>query len=283
MERLLPPVPDSVSESVVEVADGVTLRVLRAGSGTPIVFIPGWTCTADFFVHQLTGLSDRYDVIAYDPRGHGKSSKPTEGNTFTQHGKDLAVVLDALGLEKVALAGWSFGMFDALAYVRDFGTGRVSSLLLVDESPKVPAMPGDPDAWGEAVLAFDGIVAFLQAMVNDRLNFWIAYSSYMLGLPEDTSPDHPDVARVVELGMQAPEYVAVGTGADGLTADFSETAIAAAQEVPTIFIVRDDWADTARNWVTKNVPVAAFATMPTHMGFVVDPEGFNRTVAEFVG
>ncbi len=279
---MMPPVPASVAESEVEVAPDVRLRVLRAGSGRPLLLVPGWTCTADFFVHQLTGLADSFDVIAYDPRGHGRSSKPLTGNDFTTRGADLDALLRALDLHDVALAGWSFGVLDVLSYLRDHDADRISSLLLVDETPKVPADPNDPSEWGEAVLAHDGIVAFLQAMIHSREEFWTGYAAYMLGLPEDTGTEHPDLARVFELGMQAPEHVAIGTGADGLTTDLSDAARAAAESLPTLLIAREDWAEPARAWTEANLPAARFATMPTHMGFVVDPDGFNQTVRSFL-
>ncbi len=278
---LLPPVPPTVTETRVPAGD-IDLRILRAGSGRPLVLLPGWTCSADFFVHQLTGLSDRFDVIAVDPRGHGGSDKPLTGNTFAQRGDDLAALLDALGLDDVVLLGWSFGVLDALSYVRRHGTDRLAQVLLVDETPKVPADPSDPDEWGEAPLAHDGIVAFLRAMIDTRVEFWTGYAVYMLGLPEDTTADHPDVARVVELGLQTPEHVAVTTAADGLTSDYSAEATLVSERLPTLFVARDDWAEDGRRWVSANMPAATFATMPVHMGFATAPEEFNDTVTRFV-
>lgn len=280
---ILPPVPSDVAESLVEVAPGVELRVLRAGSGPALVLLPGWTCSADFFVHQLTGLSDSFEVIAVDPRGQGGSSKPLDGNTFTQRGADLARLLDALGLDQVVLLGWSFGVLDVLAYLRDHGTDRVAKLILADETPKVPADPANPEEWGEAVLSHDGIVAFLQAMINNRRDFWTEYAVYMLGLPEDTGAGHPDIARIVDLGFQTPDHVAVATGADGLTSDLSEVAASASASLPTLFIAREDWAEDARRWVEANLPGATFATMAVHMGFATDPEAFNALVRDFTG
>src|SRR5205823_1143182 len=55
------------TKGVVTTNDGVTLRYEEAGSGKPLVCIPGWSQTAAQFKHQLTGLSDRYRVTA-DPR-----------------------------------------------------------------------------------------------------------------------------------------------------------------------------------------------------------------------
>ncbi|MFC9984773.1 alpha/beta fold hydrolase [Microbacterium keratanolyticum] len=273
---VLPALPDSVTISEVPVADGVSLRVLRAGSGTPLVMLPGWTCSADFFVHQLTGLSDRFDVIAIDPRGHGGSSKPLTGNTFAQRGNDLAALVDALGLDRFVLLGWSFGVLDALSYIRSHGTDRIEKLVIVDETPKVPADPADASEWGEAPLTHDGIVGLQRAVLDDRVGFWTAYASYMIG-----SENADDVARIVELGLQTPEHIAVASVMDGATSDYSAEAASASAAVPTLFLAREDWADDARTWVTAHMPQAQFDTIPLHMGFATHPEDFNAKVREF--
>jgi len=273
---LLPPLPASVSESLVTAGE-VNLRVLRAGGGRPLLLIPGWTCPADLFVHQLTGLADRFDVIAVDPRGHGGSDKPVDGNTFAQRGRDIAALIDALELDDVVLLGWSFGVLDALSYLEQHGTERITALVLADETPKVPADPSDPTEWGEAELTHDGIIALLRAIIDDREGFWTGYASYMIGTEDGT--ENPDVARIVELGLQTPQHVAVATAADGFASDYAATATGVSAEIPTLFLAREDWADDARRWTSVNLPTATFGTIPTHMGFVVDPDGFNAQVA----
>jgi pimeloyl-ACP methyl ester carboxylesterase len=55
----------------VALSDGVRLSYLEAGSGKPLVMVPGWSRTAIEFKHQLAGLSGRTRVITYDPRGQG--------------------------------------------------------------------------------------------------------------------------------------------------------------------------------------------------------------------
>lgn len=280
---MMAPLPVGTVESRVELSTGVALRVLRRGSGPALVMAPGWTCSADFFTHQFAGLADVADVVGYDPRGHGGSDKPLTGNTFAQRGRDLAALLDVLGLERVVLLGWSFGVFDVLSYVRDHGTARLAGVVLCDETPTCPADPADPDAWGEAPLAMDGIVLFLRLTIDARAEFWTAYAKEMVGLPEDTPDDHPDVARIVELGLQTPEHVAVATMADGVATDLADAARQVAAAVPTLFVAKQAWADAARRWVSANLPQATFATMPFHMGFVTDPDGFNATIKEFLG
>lgn len=276
------PLPPDTTEQRVPLDTGVTLRVLRRGSGPALVMAPGWTCTADFFTHQLDGLAAGREVIAYDPRGHGGSDKPLTGNTFAQRGRDLASLIDALGLERPALFGWSFGVYDVLSYVRDHGTDGVSAVILCDETPTCPADPNNPDAWGEAPLTLDGIVLFLRLTIDARAEFWTAYAKEMIGLPDDTPDDHPDVARIVELGLQTPEHVAVATMADGVSTDLADAARQTAAALPLLFIAKEGWAGDARRWVEENLAPVTFATMPYHMGFVTDPTGFNSTVESFL-
>ncbi|MFZ8927421.1 MAG: alpha/beta fold hydrolase, partial [Candidatus Nanopelagicales bacterium] len=186
-----------------------------------------------------------------------------------------------LDLDKPILVGWSFGAYDVLSYVRDFGADSLGGVVICDETPKCPADPNDPAEWGEAPLTPDGMPAFLRMVIDDRLGFWTWYAKYMIGLPEDTPDDHPDVVRIVELGMQAPEHVGVATIADGVATDLSGAAAAAAAAVPTMLMARDDWAEDAQRWTQANMPGASFATMPHHMGFVTDPDGFNATIRSF--
>ena len=46
-----------ITKHSVTTSDGVRLSYLEAGSGKPLVLIPGWSQTAEQFRHQLEGLS----------------------------------------------------------------------------------------------------------------------------------------------------------------------------------------------------------------------------------
>ena len=80
----------------VTTSDGVSLYYLEAGSGKPILMIPGWSQTAEQFKHQITGLSDRYRVIAVDMRGHGEFEKPEFGYKISRLAKDVHDLIAAL-------------------------------------------------------------------------------------------------------------------------------------------------------------------------------------------
>src|SRR5438128_25790 len=121
--------------------DGYKLRDEEAGSGKPLVCIPGWSQTAAQFKHQLGGLSDRYRVIAVDMRGHGESDKPDNGYTIQRLAKDVQDLLVARNLTDVTLMGHSMGSSVIWSYWQLWGQDRLSKLIFVDQMPMITADP----------------------------------------------------------------------------------------------------------------------------------------------
>jgi len=91
---------------------GVELSGDEAGDGVPVVLLHGLTATRRYVVMGSKALErSGHRVIAYDARGHGRSSPaPTpEAYTYDDLGRDLEAVLDAQGIERAVLAGASMG------------------------------------------------------------------------------------------------------------------------------------------------------------------------------
>jgi non-heme chloroperoxidase len=107
--------------------------------------IPGWSQTAEQFKYQLSGLSDRYRVIAVDMRGHGESDKPEFGYKISRLAKDVHDTIHALDLDEVNILGHSMGSSVIWNYYDMFGPERLSKLLLIDQMPMITSNP----AWSE--------------------------------------------------------------------------------------------------------------------------------------
>jgi 3-oxoadipate enol-lactonase len=93
---------------------GVQLAVEEAGppGGIPVVLLHGLTATRRYVVMGSRALErDGHRVIAYDARGHGRSSPaPSPGAYgYEELALDLLAVLDALAIERAVLAGASMG------------------------------------------------------------------------------------------------------------------------------------------------------------------------------
>jgi pimeloyl-ACP methyl ester carboxylesterase len=97
-----------VAERTIE-HDGVSLAVQDDGDGAPVILLHGLTATRRYVVMGSRSLErSGHRVIAYDARGHGRSS-PAPAYGYSELGGDLEAVLDALGIERAVLAGASMG------------------------------------------------------------------------------------------------------------------------------------------------------------------------------
>jgi pimeloyl-ACP methyl ester carboxylesterase len=93
---------------------GLKVRVVERGDpeSPPVVLIHGWGCSVYVFRRNMPALADGgFRVIAVDLKGHGLSDKPIASDEYTidslvEHLRDI---LDALELERPALAGHSLG------------------------------------------------------------------------------------------------------------------------------------------------------------------------------
>jgi non-heme chloroperoxidase len=102
------------------------------GQGKPLVFLSGWTLNADMWNYQIASLVGAgMRCIAYDRRGHGRSSDPGSGYDYDTLADDLEGVLDALDLSDVTLVAHSFASGEVVRYLSRHGARRVSSVVLL--------------------------------------------------------------------------------------------------------------------------------------------------------
>ncbi len=99
-------------------------------NGDAIVLLSGFPLSRAVWNAQVEVLSANYRVIRPDLRGLGASSVPDGPYLMETLAGDIAAVLDALGLERVALAGHSLGGFVAVAFARMYSE-RLSHLALI--------------------------------------------------------------------------------------------------------------------------------------------------------
>jgi pimeloyl-ACP methyl ester carboxylesterase len=90
-------------------ANGIRLHYLDwGGSGPALTLIHGFAANPHTFDDLAPAFTDRFRVIAYARRGAGRSDakEPYDTATLTE---DLRGLMDALGIAKAHLAGWSMG------------------------------------------------------------------------------------------------------------------------------------------------------------------------------
>lgn len=143
----------------VKTTDGVELFYKDWGGGQPIVFHHGWPLSADDWGNQILFFLRRgFRVIAFDRRGHGRSTQVSGGHDIDHYAADAAVLCDALNLTDAIHIGHSTGGGMVARYIAHHGRGRVQKAVLISSVPPIMLKSNsNPD--GVPIDVFDGMRA----------------------------------------------------------------------------------------------------------------------------
>lgn len=123
-------------------AAGLRLRVGRHGAGRPLLLITGIGAHLDMWAPFARLVSDR-ELIAFDPPGAGLSERPPFPLRMRGLARVVTALLDALGLERVDVLGYSFG--GAIAQeLAHRAPHRVRRLVLCATAPGLGGTPPRP-------------------------------------------------------------------------------------------------------------------------------------------
>jgi len=268
--------------------DGVKLHYLEAGTGSALVMIPGWSQSAMEFKHQLAGLSDKYHVYAIDMRGHGDSEKPDHGYRIQRLSEDVHEFLTEKNLSRVTLAGHSMGCSVIWGYWEQYGSDRLSRLILIDQMPMITSNP----AWSPKELENAGAIFDAKSLfetVNglagpDGVKMTHDFITGMF-----TKQYSPDVVKwVIEQNLKFPREYAARLLFDHATNDWRD--VIPRINIPTLVVGGKaslvPWKSQV--WIGSQIKGARTeifeeAEGGAHFMFIENPEKFNRLVKEFNG
>lgn len=100
--------------------DAGRLHYIDEGQGAPIVFVHGTPTWSFLYRHLIRDLSRDYRCIAPDNLGFGLSDKPAGADySFAAHSRNLAALIDHLGLREITLVVHDLGGPIGLGYALD--------------------------------------------------------------------------------------------------------------------------------------------------------------------
>ncbi|WP_199443110.1 alpha/beta fold hydrolase [Umezawaea beigongshangensis] len=106
--------------------------------GRPVVLLAGFKAAAASWRYQVPALVESgHRVLAVDLPGHGTAAPLPSGVTMDRRALHLHAVLEELDLRDAVLVGGSLGGNTIWAYASQFGTDRVGSVVVVDQTPKM--------------------------------------------------------------------------------------------------------------------------------------------------
>ena len=249
-------------------SDGVRLHYLEAGSRNDhtLVFVPGWTMPAWIWDRQVEAFARSYHVIAFDPRGQGDSDIPRTGYDPARRGRDIADLIAQIGGKPVLVVAWSLGVLDTLDYVKTTGDGRISGLVLVDNSiGEDPPPPAPPPSTGHAPKPPHDV--FMRRFVRAMFR---------------THQPEAWLDRLTETCLRTPEPAAKALLSYPVPRSFWREAVYSTDK-PVLYVVRPRWTAQAENLVSKHKSAEmVLFTDAGHALFVDEAARFNARLADFI-
>lgn len=257
---------------LVEAAGGARIFYrLDGAEDRPVLVLSNSLGTnLEMWAPQLPAFAERFRVLRYDSRGHGRSDAPPGPYTIELLGQDVLALLDGLGLERVAFCGLSKGGMVGQWLGVSAGQ-RLTRLVLANTS----AHTGSPEIWTQriATVQAQGMAAIVPALL-DR---WFTKGFQ--------AREPAAVARIAAmLRATDPEGYAACCAA---VRDMDQREAVRAIAVPTLVIAgRHDQAtppDHAR-LLAGRIPGARLVELEAaHLGNVEAAAPFTAAVLDFLG
>jgi len=260
----------------LELGDGVVLHVEDEGDGPPVVLLHGVMMSGRFFERQIGGGLGGHRVIAPDFRGHGRSSKVLAGHTVANYAQDVHRLLEALGVERPVLVGWSMGAMVVYEYLKAFGTGAVRGVVIVDQPPSDFAWDGYPFG----VLTVGALAEMIEGLQLDQAAVAAEFAGLMQHDPSDEV-----TAWMVEEILRLPAAVASTILADQTLQDYRP--LLPTIDCPALVLFGRDPKLTppeAGAWIAEQIPGARLEVFESssHCPFYEEADRFNAVLSEWV-
>ncbi|HVF08004.1 MAG TPA: alpha/beta fold hydrolase [Actinomycetota bacterium] len=235
------------------------------GTGAPVVFYTGFL--DPIAVAQASGIAlglrDEFRLIFADHRGHGNSDKPRDHEAYALPLRvaDHIAVLDALGIERAHVIGFSWGARLGFA-IGELAHDRVRSLVLCGNQPY---------EWDLSTPIARAVAAGMEASTVEGMEGLIEGFESGLGVR------FSEPARTLEL---ANDPNAIYAAWRSVAAEGSISEDLTRWRVPClIYAGSDDEMHDAARRAAEEIPNATFLSLPGHthlsaeeeVGAILDP------------
>ena len=261
----------------VKTRDGVNVSAQEWGNrnGPAILFIHGFSQSHLSWTKQvLSDLAKTFHMVTYDLRGHGQSDKPLEAAFYTESHRwadEVLAVMEATGLRKPVLVGWSYGGRIVSDYLMAYGDGGIAGVEYVSANTNRALNAASPALKVQAGMASENLTTNLES------------TRAFLRLCFCRPPTHDEFETMVRFNMLTPSEVR------GYMAGRATPYESTLKRLGIPVLVTHGEEDqvvlpAVGRYTLKTVPGAKGSFYPGvgHSPFWEVPERFNAELAEFV-
>ena len=268
--------------------DGVRVFWERYGEGEPtVLLLPTWSIIhSRCWKLQIPYLARHCRVLAFDPRGNGRSDRPTEPDAYaeTEFAADALAVLDETETASAVIVGFSAGAQRALLLAAEHPE-RVQAAVFVG-----PALPiGPQTARADAMLAFDQRRDEYKGWEKYNRHYWLEqypeflefFFSHVYSEPHSTKQREDAVGWGLETTPETLIASAEGVGLD----EQSARALAARVSCPVLVIhgSKDRIRSPEVSAILADLTGGTFVSLDGsgHAPHARDPVRFNMLLRDF--
>ncbi len=184
-------VPPPATSSVLDASDGAAIHYVDtrpdADPTLPtVVLCHGITAQWRVWAPVMHGLAETHRVIAWDMRGHGRSTAGSDGVTIAAAARDLAELLTHLDLTRAVVAGHSMGGMEVCRFLTDhtsIARERVQGALLLATSANTLTGNRRTGGWARSSAAILKLAALsgdkqIVLKADNPLAMWFVASGY---------------------------------------------------------------------------------------------------------
>ena len=164
--------------------DGVKVGYEVFGEGEPaVVFAPLWPIVhSRVWKAQVPYLARRFKVITIDPRGNGRSDRPTSAAAYaeTEFVADTVAVMDACDVDRAVIVGISSGSWYSLLTAALYPDRVLGVVAIASWAPDLLPLPAD-----RAVYDFDEMLDTEEGWAKENRHYWLrdwrGYAEFFFG------------------------------------------------------------------------------------------------------
>ena len=241
------PAPDASGTVAV---NGLQIYFEIHGTGGPwIIFLHGGMGSALTWGNQVPVFAAHNRVLLIESRGHGRSSWDGQPITYEKMASDVVGVMDALGIAKAPIVGWSDGGIIALILGIDHAD-RVERIVADGANTDPDGVDADPDDDGK-------------------------------GGPDDPGEDYATLSPDDRAAAFAAAIARMWRTEPNITDKLGRIDVPVMVMAGQYDLIKPEHTDM----IAQSIPGATEVIVPdtAHSVAWQDPDSFNRIVKDFLG
>ncbi|MBI3194748.1 MAG: alpha/beta fold hydrolase [Ignavibacteriae bacterium] len=257
-----------------QIKDVIAYETFGNPSHLPIVFIHGFPFSKEMWKPQIEALKEKYFLISYDVRGHGKSEVGDGQYTIELFVDDLIDLLDALKLRQIVLVGLSMGGYIALRTIERHPE-RICALVLCDTKSEADTNENKIKRASQIkIIKAKGLKTFSEGFLKAVFD-------------EQTFSTNPEAINLIRKIINTNPPNGVCGTLIALAARTDTTESLPKIHVPTLILVGEHDALTlpsSAQAMKEKIPNSELHIIPNaaHMSNLENPELFNQYLTSFL-